>query len=61
MSEKIKKEIQLEIKGNFRDVKVFYNGEPNGHIRSKGNEIKSIIIEVDEDYELLKWENLNDR
>ena len=43
----------FEFRGNFKDVKIFYNGENHEHSeRSEGNEIKSIIIELDSSCEI---------
>lgn len=48
----------IELKGCFRNVKVFYNGSTHEHTeRSEGNEIKSIIIETDNDFSLMEWKD----
>jgi len=51
----------IELKGCFKNVKVFFNGEHHEHSeRSEGNEIKSIIIETDNNFDLMEWKDVKE-
>ena len=48
---------RIKLIGKFRDVRIFYDGMNQEHSeRSKGNEIKSVIIETDTDFDVSESE-----
>lgn len=46
----------IEIKGKFREIDLFFDGEEDYcSVMAKGNEVKSIVLKLDSDVEVLEW------